>query len=64
MSLLIIPNLLLQIVSDNETTGSTTTTNLPISDLPVLIRLCLTDPGFPDFVDKVEKELKLLTAQK
>ncbi|XP_028405192.1 meiotic recombination protein REC114-like [Dendronephthya gigantea] len=61
-----LPEIARQIVSNNEATGSTTTTttNLPTSDLSVLVRLCLTDPGFPDFVDKVEKELKLLTAQK
>jgi hypothetical protein len=50
-------------MSSDQATGSTAT-HLPTTDLSTLVRLCLSDPGFPNFVDKVEKELKLLTTQK
>jgi hypothetical protein len=50
-------------MSSNQATGSTAT-HLPTTDLSTLVRLCLSDPGFPNFVDKVEKELKQLTTQK
>lgn len=39
-------------------------TNLPMTNLSTLIELCLTDSGFPDFVEKVEEELKHMTAEK
>ncbi|CAB4039070.1 Hypothetical predicted protein [Paramuricea clavata] len=58
-----LPDIARQITS-NDQAGSSTSTNLPTTDLSTLIRLCLSDPGFPNFVDKVEKELKLLTTQK
>ena len=56
--ILIIVDLSSQIMCNDETTNSTAT-NLPTTDLSTLVRLCLSDPGFPNFVDKVEKELKL-----
>ena len=58
-----LPDIARQLISSDQVTGSTDT-NLPTTDLSTLVRLCLSDPGFPDFVDKVEKELKLLTTQK
>lgn len=48
----------------NDRGSECSSTNLPTTDLSTLVRLCLSDPGFPNFVDKVEKELKLLTAEK
>lgn len=32
----------------------------PQDQLSLMIRLCLTDSNFPDFVEAVEKELKAL----
>ena len=34
----------------------------PQDQLSLMIRLCLTDSNFPDFVEAVEKELKSLTS--
>ena len=34
----------------------------PQDQLNLMIRLCLTDSNFPDFVEAVEKELKSLTS--
>jgi hypothetical protein len=37
-------------------------TNLPTEQLGPLIRLCLADPSFPEFVSQVEQELKKITS--
>ncbi|XP_022808314.1 meiotic recombination protein REC114-like [Stylophora pistillata] len=36
--------------------------DIPQDQLSLMIRLCLTDSNFPDFVEAVEKELKNLTS--
>ncbi|ESO83165.1 hypothetical protein LOTGIDRAFT_236765 [Lottia gigantea] len=38
-------------------------TNLPTQDIGMFLRMCLSDPSFPDFVENVDQELKKITKE-